>query len=119
MTYYGPSWAEDVYKGIKQNVDFLMSIRDNPKENQFSEWLYGPWDKEKYERYQMLNLIPGVSHYMDYLLDVRADNEYLHRYGMDYSNIHDPRKLRQTGSGTALGGYAIHSVSKNVGRLYR
>lgn len=118
MTYYGSKWAEDIYNGVKSNVDFLMSIRDNPKDNQFSEWLYGSWDKEKYDRYKLLNAIPGISHYMDYLLDIRADNEYLNRYGMDYSDIHDPRKLSQTGSSAVLGGYAYHFVSKNVNRLY-
>lgn len=84
----------------------------------FSEWLYGPWDKEKYETYKVLNIIPGVSHYMDYLLDVRADEEYLRRNGMDYSDIHDPRKLSQTGSEQSLGRSAL-SVSKNVARLYK
>lgn len=82
-----------------------------------SEWLYGPWDKQKYETYKLLNVIDPVSKYMDYLLDIRADNEYLQRFGMDYSDIHDPRKLSQTGSSQALG-RAMLSVSKNVAKLY-
>lgn len=102
-TYYGP--------------DALFEFADaihHPK-----EWLYGPWTKEKYETYKFLNIIPGISHYMDYLLDIRSDEEYLRRYGMDYTDIHDPRKLSQTGSSAVVGGYAYRFVSKNIGSLYR
>lgn len=85
------------------------------------DWLYGEYDEEKLKQFQIAYSVPGVRNYMDYLLDSRADQEYLRRYGMDYSDIHDPRKLRQTRSGAAVvstGYRAISSVSSNVARLY-
>lgn len=82
-------------------------------------WLYGEYDKEKLRQFEALHNVPVVSNYMDYLLDVRADEEYLRRYGMDYSDIHDPRKLKQVRSGSALYGSALNWVGKNIGRLYR
>lgn len=101
-TYYGPDWL----------YEFADAI-NHPK-----EWLYGDWSKEKYGAYKALNLVPGVSHYMDYLLSVRADEEYLRRYGMDYSNIHDPRKLSQGNSSIALGHQMMYT-SKNILNLYK
>lgn len=101
-TYYGPSWLGEAYDAFTNT----------------EAWLYGPWTKEKYETYKALNLVPGVSHYMDYLLDVRRDEEYLRRYGMDYTDLHDPRKLSQTGSYSRLGGYTLNFVSRNIHRLY-
>lgn len=86
-------------------------------ENGISRWLYGEWSEEKLRKYEMLNAVPGIHQYMDYLLDIRADNEYLRRYGMDYSDIHDPRKLRQASSGSSAFG-TILNVSKNVAELY-
>lgn len=98
------------YGGIKQSWFESTPMQD---------WLYSEWDKGKYETYKFLNIIPGISHYMDYLLDIRSDAEYLGRYGMDYTDIHDPRKLNQTSSSQRLGGYAYSFVSKNIGSLYR
>lgn len=101
-TYYGP--------------DSLFEFADainHPK-----EWLYGPWSEEKYRTYKFLNIVPGVRDYMDYLLSVRSDEEYLRRYGMDYSDIHDPRKLSQTGSFQNLGRSSVSYVSSNIKRLY-
>lgn len=88
--------------------------------NKLSRWLYEDnWSKEKLRQYQLLNAVPGVSQYMDYLLDLRADQEYLDRYGMSYSDIHDPRKLRSTSSGSRLAGSAVNMVSRNLDDLYR
>lgn len=101
--YYGPDWLGEYYDAFTNT----------------KEWLYGEWSKEKYETYKFLNIIPGISHYMDYLLDIRGDEEYLRRNGMDYTDIHDPRKLNQTSSSTAFYGHYFNFVSKNVGSLYR
>lgn len=87
--------------------------------NSFSEWLYGEWDETKYKQYLALNAVPGISHYMDYLLGYRSANEYLNRYGMDWSDIHDPRKLDLSNSGTALARFGLNFVSRNVSKLYR
>lgn len=86
--------------------------------NGFSEWLYGEWSEEKLRRYELLHVIPGVSQYMDYLLAVRRDNEYLSRYGMDYSDIHDPSKLHQASAGSRFYG-SLLNVSENIAMLYR
>lgn len=87
-------------------------------ENPFSEWLYGEYDEEKLKHFEMLYSTP-LHYYMDYLLDRRADEEYLNRYGMDYPDIHDPRKLSQTGAFTELAHVGLNFVSDNVKRLYR
>lgn len=87
--------------------------------NGFSDWLYGDWSEEKYNQYLALNSVYPIHLYMDYLLDRRSTGEYLNRYGLDYTDIHDPRKLASTRSGTAIGSYALNMVSKNVGKLYR
>lgn len=90
-----------------------------PLKDQLKGWLYEDnWSKEKLNEYQLLNSAPIISDYMDYLLDSRATDEYLSRYQMDYSDIHDPRKLSSTSSGTRLMGSTLQFVSKNVGRLY-
>lgn len=87
--------------------------------NSFSEWLYGEWTEDKYKQYLALHSVPVVGQYMDYLLDYRGGREYLNRYGMDWSDIHDPRKLALSNSGTALARYGVNFVSKNISKLYR
>lgn len=88
-------------------------------DKRFSEWLYGEYDEEKLTQFELLHNIPVIGAYMDYKLDVRADQEYLNRYGMDYSDIHDPRKLKQTSSGSRMYGSSLNFVSKNVDKLYK
>lgn len=91
-----------------------------PLKDQLKDWLYEDnWSKEKLDEYHLLNSFPIVNDYMDYLLDSRSTDEYLSRYQMDYSDIHDPRKLRSTSSGTRLVRSGINFVSSNVKRLYR
>lgn len=84
----------------------------------FSEWLYGEYNEEKLAKFQALYSVPGLRNYMDYLLDRRNDKEYLERYGMDYSDIYDPRKLSQVNSGSRIYGSTVHFVSKNLESLY-
>lgn len=88
-------------------------------DKRFTEWLYGDYDEEKLTQFELLHNIPVVGPYMDYKLDSRADREYMSRYQLDYSDIHDPRKLKQTSSGTRLYGSAINMISKNIDKLYR
>lgn len=88
-------------------------------DKKFTEWLYGEYDKEKLTQFELLHNVPVVGAYMDYKLDLRADEEYLNRYGMDYSDIHDPRKLKQTSSGTRMYGSALNYASKNLDKLYK
>lgn len=88
-------------------------------EDHMTDFLYGEWNEEKLRQYEIMARVPVLNDYMDYLLDRRADEEYLRRYGMDYSDIHDPRKLKQSSSGTHLVGSSLNFVSSNVKRLYR
>lgn len=90
----------------------------NIDSNPFSDWLYGEYDEKKLRQFELLHNIPVVSNYMDYLLDRRADEEYLNRYGMDYSDVHDPRKLHSVNSGSRAIGAALNFVSSNVSKLY-
>lgn len=83
------------------------------------DWLYGEWNEEKYTKFKALYAIPGIKEYFDYLLDMRSDSEYLKRYGMDYSDIHDPRKMPGFGSSTRFIGSSYRMISNNVTRLYR
>lgn len=92
------------------------AIRDGL--DSFANWLYGGYDEQKYKAFQFLYHIPVVSNYMDYLLDNRADKEYLERNGMDYTDIHDPRKLSATDSGANVYRSAVNFVSKNLEKLY-
>lgn len=84
-----------------------------------SEWLYGEWNEDKLHTFQALYSLPVVHQYFDYLLDIRSDNEYLRRYGMDYSDIHDPRKLNSTRSASALASRTFEMVSSNINDLYQ
>lgn len=79
-----------------------------------SDWLYGDYTKEKYDTFNTLYHIPGIHQYFDYLLDMRKDEEYMKNNQLDWSDIHDPRKLNQTGSFGSL----YNFVSSNIKRLY-
>lgn len=102
-TYYGPDWLKEYYYAITDTKN----------------WLYGPWNENKYNAYVTLSRLYFFGDYMDYLLDVRRDKEYLDRHGMDYSDIHDPRKLHESSSGGNLSMGTLNFVSRNVSRLYR
>lgn len=97
---------------------FLLDHTKPSLQKQFDEWLYGDWNEQKYKDYKMLNSVPIVRDYMDYMLSVRSDNEYLRRYGMDYSDIHDPRKLSQSGSSSRLNSHGYNMISRNISKLY-
>lgn len=84
------------------------------------DWLYADnWSEFKLKQYEIGTHVPFVGDYMDYLLDVRADEEYLRRYNMTYADVHDPRKLKQVSSGSRMYGYTMNFVSKNFGKLYK
>lgn len=105
-------------RGFQRETKGWKGPEQTLENNDVSRWLYGEWSKEKLRHYELLHQVPVLSGYMDYLLDIRADDEYLRRYGMDYSDIHDPRKLRQSSSGSrALG--SVLQVSSNIAMLYK
>ena len=103
------------------SVDWsFMLDRNKPSlSDQFAVWLYGEYDESKYQEFTLLYSLPHVRDYMDMLLDRRSTQEYLDRYGMDYSDIHDPRKLRSTGSTSRLYGSGYTMISRNLSRLYK
>lgn len=113
-------WKFSSVGGTYRFIDFLYSNRNRSLEdNTISDWLYGEWDEEKLRKFQIYHNIPLVGNYLDYLLDVRADREYLKRYGLDYSDIHDPRKLYSMSSGSRLISSAYNFIGKNVDDLYK
>lgn len=106
--------------GWFEDFDLYAAVfEDRPLNDQMVDWLYGEWSEQKLKEFEILHNIPIVSNYMDYVLDHRADQEYLDRYGMDYSDIHDPRKLHQFSSGSSFVGSSVNFVSSNLHRLYR
>lgn len=114
--YYPNGSNRPKNKDDHQLFDNSATLEDNG----ISEWLYADdWNQAKLEEFERRYAIPGFRQYLDYLLDRRADSEYLNRYGMDYSDIHDPRKLRETNSAAHLYGSVYNFVSDNVKRLYR
>lgn len=105
-TAFEPVTTDEFYEGATHNV--------------YADWLYeDDWTKEKLGMYELATHIPLLNSYTEWLLDVREDEEYLRRFGMDYSDVHDPRKLHQTSSGSRAIGGAINFVSAMVTRLYR
>lgn len=107
------------YTPMKANRHWIEGDTNIIDHNPFADWLYGEYDERKLRQFEILHRVPGVSDYMDYLLDKRSDEEYLRHNGMDYSDIHDPRKLHQSASGSRFTGDVINFVSRNVSRLYR
>lgn len=97
---------------------YAAAFEHRPLRDQMKDWLYGEWNEQKVKEFELLHRVDIVGDYMDYLLDLRSDQEYLNRYGMDWSDIHDPRKLHSTASGSRLAGSTLNFVSKNVHRLY-
>lgn len=87
--------------------------------NMLSEWLYADdWNEDKLRQFELMYHGP-MKDYMDYLLDLRADQEYLDRFGMEYTDIHDPRKLKSVGSAGRMYGSVVHYVSDMAKHLYR
>lgn len=113
--FLDPSDLYGTYNRVQGVGRFLE--RNAPK--LFDTWLYGSYDKQKYDAFTALYAVPYLHDYIDWRLDVRSAEEYMNRYGMDYSDIHDPRKLQSTGSQTRVIQNGYNFVSKNVSRLYR
>lgn len=98
----------------------FTDLYDSATRNPIADWLYeDDWSKQKLAQYEALSLIKPIGAYFDWLLSVRSDEEYLSRYGMEYSDIHDPRKLSQVSSADRLLGSTINFISSNIDRLYR
>lgn len=95
---------------------FPWTLESNP----YADWLYGDdWNKHKLHQFMLSEAIYPLHLYNDYLLDLRKSEEYLRRNNMTYLDIHDPRNLYVTGSGSAGIRYGINFISSNIGKLYR
>lgn len=122
---FADPWLKELYdRGIQNYKNmgtvFLGVGFHHLNDNAFSEWLYDDnWSKTKLQMYELIDSTRIGHAYMDYLLSRRSDEEYLDRYGMDYPDIHDPRKLSQTGAFSELAHVGLNFVSDNVKRLYR
>lgn len=87
--------------------------------NELARWVYtAEWNDENLLKFEVLYSVQPTRGYLDYLLDRREDAEYLARYGITPGNIRDPRKLRQTSSGSNMIRYGLNFVSDNIKRLY-
>lgn len=84
----------------------------------FDDFLYGDMSKGKYDAISFLYALPFFHELIDWRMDSRKAQEYLDRYGMDWSDVHDFRKLSSFGSQSRLIGSAYRMVSKNVEDLY-
>lgn len=82
-------------------------------------FLYEDMSKEKYDILSFLYSFSGVREFIDWRMDSRATQEYMNRYGIAWSDVHDFRKLSSFGSQSRLVGSAYRMVSKNVEDLYR
>lgn len=90
------------------------------EDNSFATWLYtAEWNDENLARFEMLYAVQPTKSYIDYLLDRRSDREYMSRYGLSPSDVHDPRKLRQVSSASSMMSYTLGTVSDMVKYLYK
>lgn len=88
--------------------------------NPYQEWLYEDnWDRKKYRTFSLLDALPVVRDYNSMLLAYRQGEEYLNRYGLDYSDIHNPRNLHGSNESSAFLRSSLNYVSKNIGKLYQ
>lgn len=117
-------WLADTYDYAKDHVlDYVEDVilpqfTDNP----VSEWLYEDnWSKGKYAVYLGAHGVPVVGQYFDWLLGMRQAQEYLDRYQLDWSDIHNPNRLPGglSGSTSGLMHGGLNFVSDNFKRLYR
>lgn len=98
--------------GIDEGRDF--------EHNSLTEWLYADdWSEEKLHQFRVMYATPGLKDYIDYLLDLRYDQEYMRRYNLDYSDIHDPRKLKSVPSGSRALYGGLNFVSDMAKHLYK
>lgn len=109
----------DLYRTTLRKTMLMQKHFLENGQKYFDGWITGPYNEQKYDEFAFLHSLPYVGDYMDYVLDKRKTEEYFNRYNMDYSDIHDPRKVPSFASTTRLYGDGIRFVSDNVKKLYR
>lgn len=119
MVHYVPHKSDNIRVNWDPE-DNVNAFFDGMYHNPFADWLTDDnWNETKYQQFTLLYSIPVVSNYMDAVLSNRSGKEYLNRYGMDYSDIHDPRKLSGTAQTAGFIGSSYRMISSNIGKLYR
>lgn len=106
MAYYGPKELESYMQAFWDPVGFLD----------------GEWTYEKQDAFNNLyNLnFAGWSPFrnqFDAILDKRDNAQYMDRYGINWSDVKDPRKLSQSHNAPVV--HSLNFVSSNIKRLYR
>lgn len=99
------------------------SGNDTLEDNGISRWLYegleGKWTQSDQDRFEKMYSVDGMRQYLDYLLDRRTRENLFNLYGIQYSDIRDPRNVAGVRSTAAMNQFAINFVSDNIKRLYR
>lgn len=107
---------EFLYKVPGAVYDYL-----NRQWNNSVTWLYGEdsdgWTEKDQHDFEVMRTNPVMRWLMDSELDKRASREYMSRYNLDWSDVHDPRKVTATNSQAVFN--SLNFVSSNVTRLYR
>lgn len=113
----------ELYEYAVDNVDNFVenAILPQFEDNFISQWLYEDnWTKGKYAIYLGSQGVPLVGTYFNWLLGMRQSQEYLDQNQLDWSDIHNPRKLPggNEGNSASLFRGGINFISDNVKRLY-
>lgn len=83
------------------------------------EYLYGSWTENKYHQYLFNKaFIPLYGTYAEMKMAQRESKEYLNRYGLDYTDIHNPERLSETSATTRAYSAGLNFVSSNITKLY-
>lgn len=82
-------------------------------------WYGGYDDPTKESRFAFWYSVPGVQNMIDYRLDNVKWDLYSNRYGLDDSDVLDPRNKPTSSSQQRVVRYGLNFVSDNIRRLYR
>lgn len=80
---------------------------------------YGNYDEKKYKEFNFWYSVPFIRPLMDYDIDKARSDSYMQRFGLNYSDILDPRKMLDHQSTSNLYGSGMNFVSSNWRKLYR
>lgn len=114
-----PYYADGRNNDNKTLVDTYTPETTLRDDNSIAEWLYGEYDSEKLQQFNFLYQLPVVHQYFDYLLDLRAQKEYMNRYNLTPQDVHDPRKLHSTDSFGRFVHSGLNFVSDMAKHLYK
>lgn len=105
--YYGPDKLRPFMMGLWNSED----------------WLNGQWSEDDQKAFDflydfnVLGYAPFRSNFDD-ILNEKSWNSYSKRYGLDYSDIMDPRTFHNHFNQSSMASRTFAFVSSNVKRLY-